>query len=143
MLTAKDVMTGEVLSVKKDTLVREAIELMLIHQVAGLPVVADDMSLVGIITEKDVIKLYKSPEEGLWRTVEDYMTAPAFHFEQNERFEDICECLINNDFRRVPVVSNGKLVGLVSRPDVAERILDQISSAIKVTAPKGNYRPAE
>lgn len=126
MLTAEDVMTGEVLSVKKDTPVRKAIELMLIHQVAGLPVVAEDMSLVGIITEKDVIKLYKSPAEGHWRTVEDYMTTPAVHFEQDERFEDICECLIRNDFRRVPVVSNGKLVGLVSRPDVAEHILGLI-----------------
>lgn len=132
MLIAEDVMTGEVLSVKKDTPVREAIELMLIHQVAGLPVVNENMSLVGIITEKDVIKLYKSPAEGLWRTVEDYMTTPAVHFEQDESFEDICECLIHNDFRRVPVVANGKLVGLVSRPDVAERILDLISSAMKV-----------
>jgi CBS domain-containing protein len=127
MLTAEDVMTSEVLSVKKDTPVREAIDLMLMHQVAGLPVVADDMNLVGIITEKDVIKLYKSPTEGQWRTVEDYMTTPAVHFEQDERFEDVCECLIRNDFRRVPVVSNGKLVGLVSRPDVAEHILELIS----------------
>jgi CBS domain-containing protein len=129
MLTAEDVMTGEVLSVKKDTPVREAIELMLIHQVTGLPVVAEDMTLVGIITEKDIIKLYKSPAQGQWRTVEDYMTTQAVHFERDESFEDICECLICNDFRRVPVVSNGKLVGIVSRPDVAENILDLICQA--------------
>jgi len=129
MLTAEDVMTGEVLSVKKDAPAREAIELMLIHQVAGLPVVTDDMSLVGIITEKDVIKLYKLQAEEQWLTVGDYMTTPAVHFEQNERFEDICECLIRNDFRRVPVVSNGKLVGIISRPDVAEQILDKICQA--------------
>ncbi|MHC4212342.1 MAG: CBS domain-containing protein [Planctomycetota bacterium] len=126
MMIAEDVMTSEVLSVKKDTPVREAIELMLIHQIAGLPVVNDDMRLVGIITEKDVIKLYKSPDEGQWRTVEEFMTTPAVHFEQDERFEDICECLIRNDFRRVPVLSNGKLVGIVSRPDVAEQILELI-----------------
>jgi len=129
MLTAEDVMTSEVLSVKKDTPVREAIDLMLINQIAGLPVVADDMSLLGIITEKDILKLYKSPAEGQSQTVEDYMTIPAIHFEMDERFEDICECLICNDFRRVPVVSNDKLVGLVSRPDVAVHILDLITQA--------------
>ncbi len=137
MLTAEDVMIGEVLSVKKNTPVREAIELMLIHRVAGMPVVADDMSLLGIITEKDIIKLYKTPDKGQWQTVEDYMTTPAIHFEQDESFEDICECLICNEFRRVPVVANGKLVGIVSRPDVAEHILDQISLAMKVEEAKG------
>ncbi len=131
MLTAEDVMTGEVLSVKKDTPAREAIELMLIHQVAGLPVVADDMSLVGIITEKDIIKLYKLPTEGQWLTVGDYMTSPAVHFDKDEHFEDICECLIRNDFRRVPVIANGKLVGIISRPDVAEQILDRICQAAR------------
>ena len=126
MLTAEDVMTGEVLSVKKDTPAREAIELMLIHQIAGLPVVEDDMSLVGIITEKDILKLYKLPDEEQMLSVGDYMTRPAVCFEQNERFETICECLIHSDFRRVPIVSNGKLVGIISRPDVAEHILSKI-----------------
>jgi CBS domain-containing protein len=130
MLTAKDVMTGEVLSVKKDTPVREAIELMLIHQIAGLPVITDEMKLLGIITEKDILKLYRAPAEGADRTVEDFMTAPAVYFEQDESFEGICECLIRNDFRRVPVTSNGKVVGLVSRPDVAERVLEQIRHAV-------------
>jgi CBS domain-containing protein len=129
MLTAKDVMTGEVLSVPKDTPVREAIELMLIHQVAGLPVVTDEMKLLGIITEKDVLKLYRTPAEGVEKTVEDFMTTPAVYFEEDESFEGICECLIRNDFRRVPVTSNGKVVGLVSRPDVAEHILERIRRA--------------
>ena len=127
MLTAEDIMTGEVLSVKKDTPAREAIELMLIHQIAGLPVVEDDMTLVGIITEKDIIKLYKLADGEQMLTVGDYMTRPAVCFEQDEQFEAICECLIHSDFRRVPIVSNGKLVGIISRPDVAEHILGNIS----------------
>jgi CBS domain-containing protein len=129
MLTAKDVMTGEVLSIHKDTPVREAIELMLIHQVAGLPVVAADMSLLGIITEKDILKLYDAPAEEADRPVEEFMTAPAVFFEQDETFDEICRCLIRNDFRRVPVTLDRKVVGLVSRPDVAERILERIIQA--------------
>jgi CBS domain-containing protein len=123
MLTAKHIMTIDVFSVSKDTLLCEAIEVMLSNKISGLPVVEDDMTLLGIITEKDVLKLYEDPAKALNSTVEDFMTTPAVFFDENETFEDICYCLIKHDFRRVPVTADGKVVGIVSRPDVADRIL--------------------
>jgi CBS domain-containing protein len=124
MVTAKDIMTTDIITVKKDIPVYEAIEQMLENQVAGIPVVADDMSLLGIITEKDILKLYKVPAEGLVKTVEDFMTSPAVQFEQDENLQELCLCLIENDFRRVPVTADGKVIGVISRPDVARHILE-------------------
>jgi CBS domain-containing protein len=56
--------------------------------------------------------------------VEDYMTQPAVHFEEDESLEEICKCLDNVTFRRVPVTKNDKLVGILSRPDIIRCILD-------------------
>jgi CBS domain-containing protein len=124
MVTAKDIMTTDLITVKKDVPVYEAIERMLEKQVAGIPVVADDMSLLGIITEKDILKLYRAPAEGLVKRVEDFMTSPAVQFEQDENLQELCLCLIENDFRRVPVTADGKVIGVISRPDVARHILE-------------------
>ncbi len=59
-----------------------------------------------------------APEEGEGKAVNDFMTQPAISFDENESLIDVCECLTNNFFRRVPVTSKGKLVGVVSRRDI-------------------------
>ncbi|MHC4285834.1 MAG: CBS domain-containing protein, partial [Planctomycetota bacterium] len=57
MLSAEEIMTGDVITVKEDTPIHEAMEIMLKEQVSGLPVVFDDMSLAGVLSEKDVVTL--------------------------------------------------------------------------------------
>ncbi len=123
MLTAKDIMTKKVITVRRDTPVRVALQLMLVHQISGVPVVEEDMTLVGIVTEKDLLRLLHGPQGTKGKTVEEFMTQPAVHFEENESLEHICECLDDVTFRRVPVTKEGKVVGIVSRPDVIRCIL--------------------
>ena len=123
MVKAKDIMTKEVISAKKETSIHEAIELLIKNEITGIPVVEDDMTLVGILTEKDLLRLYFEPEHGKNQTVNDFMTEPAIHFSEDEVLEEICNCLMDNIFRRVPVTSKGKVVGIISRPDVIEYIL--------------------
>ena len=123
MIKAKDIMTEDVISVKKDTPIYEAIDILAENQIAGLPVVEDDMTLIGILSEKDVLSLlffYGQDEEK--RTVNDFMTQPAVHFDEDENLLHVCDCLTNHDFRRVPITSKGKLVGVVSRADIIECI---------------------
>jgi len=123
MLKAKDIMTKEVISVRRDTPVRQALQLMLVHEISGLPVVKEDMTLVGIVTEKDLLQLLLGPQGTRGKTVKEFMTQPAVHFEENESLEEICKCLDDVTFRRVPVTKGGKVVGIVSRPDVIRCIL--------------------
>ena len=125
MLKAKDIMTKEVISVRRDTPVEETLELLLANEIAGTPVVEDDMTLLGIVTEKDLLRILNEQNGGKERTVEEYMTQPAVHFEEYESLDDICKCLLEVTFRRVPVTKNGKVVGIVSRPDVLRCILEQ------------------
>ena len=124
MLKAKDIMTSEVVSVRRDMPVEEALELLLGNEIAGIPVVEEDMTLVGIVTEKDLLGLFYGPEDVKEKTVEDFMTQPAVYFDENESLYEICKCLLKVAFRRVPVTKEGKVVGIVSRPDVLKCILE-------------------
>lgn len=123
MLKAKDIMTENVFSVKKDTPIYEALKLLVKYNITGIPVVRDDMILVGVLSEKDVLRLFYAHEDEEEGTVNDFMTQPAVHFDKDESLLDICDCLTNNYFRRVPVTSEGKLVGIISRKDVINYIL--------------------
>ncbi len=122
MLKAKDIMTEDVVSVKKDTPIYEAVDILAENQIAGIPVVEDDMTLIGILSEKDVLSLLFFYGQDEKRTVNDFMTQPAVCFDEDESLINVCDCLTHHDFRRVPITSNGKLVGVVSRADIIECI---------------------
>ena len=123
MLQAKDIMNKKVICIKKEALVIEAIRVMSKNNITGIPVAEDDMTLVGIISEQDVLRLFHTYEEEKDRTVNDFMTQPAIHFEEDESLLDVCYCLRDNAIRRVPVTSNGKVTGIISRSDILKCIL--------------------
>ncbi|MHC4316463.1 MAG: CBS domain-containing protein [Planctomycetota bacterium] len=122
MLNAKDIMTKRVITVKTDTPIYDALKLLASHAISGLPVVDDDMTLVGIVSEKDVLSLfYNNDDDDI--TVNDFMTQPPIFFDENESILDVCDFLRKNIFRRVPITSEGKLVGIISIRDVIEYII--------------------
>ena len=123
MLEAKDIMTRNVVCIKKNTPVVDAIRLMSKKNITGIPVIEDDMTLVGILSEQDVLRLFHTYEDEKDRTVNDFMTQPAVHFEKEERLLDVCYCLRDNPIRRVPITSNGKVVGVISRSDILKCII--------------------
>ena len=133
MLKAGDLMTKNVVSVKKDTPIYEALELLRNNSITGMPVIEDDMTLVGIVTEKDVLKLFYTEGEDQDKTVDYFMTQPAVSFGVDETLESVCDFLMVKYFRRVPVVSTeGKLVGIISRPDIIDFIIEQRRQKVKV-----------
>ena len=119
---AKSIMTTNVASVKRQTPIYEAIRILVEKNITGLPVVNDDMTLAGIISEKDVLRLLYDIEDKPGK-VEDFMTKGIVSFNQEDSLIDITECLIKNNFRRVTITSEGKLVGIISRKDIIKFIL--------------------
>jgi len=122
MFKAKTIMSKGVVYVKRDTEVYEAIRTLEENNVTGLPVVNDDMTIAGIITEKDVLHLLYDTENKCTK-VGDFMTKGVVSFNEDDSLIDITECLIENSFRRVPITSGGKLVGIISRKDIISYIL--------------------
>lgn len=125
MLKAKDVMTKKVICIRRNTPIFEAIKLMANNNITGIPVVEDDSTLVGMLSEQDVLRLFHTYDDEKDRTVNDFMTQPAIHFEENELLLDVCYCLRDNSIRRVPVTLNGKVTGVISRSDILKCILKQ------------------
>jgi CBS domain-containing protein len=123
MLRARDIMSKNVISVQRDLPILEAVKLLVENNISGLPVVEDDMTLAGILSEKDVVELFYDSEQVENKTVEDYMTYPAVHFEDNNALLNICDFLVKNIFRRIPVTSDGKLVGIISIQDILNTVL--------------------
>lgn len=119
---ASDIMKCGLLTVTRQTPIYEAMGILATMNVTGLPVVDDNMNLVGIISEKDMLRLLKDPHAKTGKT-EDFMTEDVVSFNYNDSLFDICDCLINNHFRRVPILNHGRVVGIVSRADVIVYIL--------------------
>ena len=123
MLKAKDVMTENAISVKEETPIFEAVALMVKHDISGMPVVENNMTLVGVLSEKDVITLFYNNADDEKKTVGDFMTQPPIYFDAEDALKDVCDFLVKNIFRRVPIISKGKVVGIISVRDVLESVL--------------------
>ncbi|MHC4478547.1 MAG: CBS domain-containing protein [Planctomycetota bacterium] len=121
----KDIMTTHLITVKRDTPILDAMELLAAYNVSGLPVIDDENNLIGVLSEKDVIALINAQSDTEQQTVADFMTQPALCFEVDESLNDVCDFLKKNVFRRVPITSKGKLAGIISIRDVVEFILRQ------------------
>ncbi len=116
MVTAKEIMSESILTINKDMTPNEVIKTLVMDRVTGLPVVDDEMRLLGVVTEKDILKMLYHKEKS--KTVQDLMTRDVVTFDQEEDLINIFKCLVDNSFRRVPVMSKGRLVGIISRRDI-------------------------
>ena len=117
MICAKDVMSKGILTVKKNTGIKDAIRLLVENNITGLPVVSDDMQLLGMVSEKDILRaLYDRNIKS--RSVADLMTTEVVCFDENDDLVKVFESLMESNFRRVPILSEGELVGIVSRRDI-------------------------
>ena len=119
--SASQVMSRDLVVVHEDDPALDAAQLMVKRKVSGLPVVGDDMVLVGIITERDVLKLLIEVDPD--KRVRDYMTTGVKSFDASKSVIDISAHLFFNDIKRVPIVKDSKLVGVISRRDIIQEIL--------------------
>jgi CBS domain-containing protein len=88
-----------------------------------MPVVDNELNLVGVLSEKDVLKVLYATEDSVEQTVSDYMNVGAVSLDVNDTLIDLCDCLTENIFRRVFITDEGRLAGVVSRSDVINAIL--------------------
>ena len=129
MVKASAIMRTDVITVARDEDICEAIRIMVLNNVTGLPVVNDDGLMAGILTEKDVLKLLHG---GLDKggAVEQFMTTDVVSFAPDDNLTDIADCFMRSRFRRVPIVSQGRLVGILSRKDII-RYISSLKQTVK------------
>jgi CBS-domain-containing membrane protein len=111
----KDIMTTHVVTVGADASYREMATMLRAHRVSGLPVVDAEGTVVGVVSETDL--LTKRAAAG--RTAADLMTRPAVTTSPDELVSRVARLMSRRKLRRVPVVdARGHVVGIVCRSDV-------------------------
>ncbi len=139
-MRARDVMTREIVSVRPDASILECAKLMVGHRISGLPVVDEAGTLVGIVTEHDLLRHEKlgtawarpewlefliSPErlsldyaQSQSRTVAEVMTTGPLTIAQDAPVENAVRLMHDRRIKRLPVMDSGKLVGIIARADL-------------------------
>ena len=116
MLSANDVMKHPI-TVTPNTTIEEAVELLLNNNISGLPVTDLQDQLVGIISEFALLTVtYDLKSCG--EPVSQHMTADVVTVAPDTSLTEIADIFILHRLRRLPVVENSRLVGIISRRDL-------------------------
>ena len=98
--------------------VREVATYMLLGGFSGLPILDEDGSVMGIVTELDIIRILRAGEAVDTTHVSKIMTRDVISVEPSTPVDQIMRVLDASHIQRVPVLENGRIVGVVSRPDI-------------------------
>src|SRR5436190_10746447 len=117
-MIARDIMTRKVYTIRPEASAQAAAQLLDQHRISGLPVVEEGNDIIGIVTEADIIS--KVDKEGL--RVSDIMSIEVTSVNEETPVSEIALLLTERKIKRVPVVQDGKLVGIVSRADIVHAV---------------------
>lgn len=116
------VRSGDMITFRPDQAIQEVIDIMIDKRISGAPVLDGQRRLVGIISEKDCLRVmvdqayHNLPMSN--RTVSDYMTAKVKTLSPDSDVVEAANEFLNTAIRRLPIIENGVLLGQVSRRDI-------------------------
>lgn len=122
MLTAEQIMTTGVVTISEDSTIQDAINLLVERRISGLPVVDRNGMLAGIITEYALLAM--AYDKDVQREpISKHMTREVITVDAHATVNQIADLFVLHRVRRLPVVSDGRLVGLLARHDVLRALL--------------------
>ena len=143
-MRAHQIMTKPVITVSPDATIVEAANIMLQRHVSGLPVVDSGGKLIGIVSEGDFIRrseIGTQRKRGRWlrfilgpgtsasdfvqehgRRVSEVMTKDPLTITEDTALDEIVNLMERNNVKRLPVIRNGELVGIVSRANLLQAV---------------------
>jgi CBS-domain-containing membrane protein len=117
MGVAKSIMTRDVVSTRPECRIEEVTRLLYFHNISGLPVTDEDHRVLGMVSEADILGRKTGQD-----TVADIMSSPAVTISEDTPLAEIATLLTERKIKRLPVISGGRLVGIVSRADVVRAL---------------------
>lgn len=123
----RDYMTRKVFSLDPDMEISAATNFLVKNDISGAPVLDKHGRLVGILTERDCIKvvMHAGYHDTLYGLVREYMSTNPESVSPEQSIVTLAEKFIDGKFRRYPVLDNGRLVGVISRRDVLRVLVDK------------------
>ncbi len=117
-MNASDVMNTPIVAASKQASAREIALYMLLGGFSGVPILETDGKLVGIVTELDLLHALRTDKQLENTLAEEIMTRDVVTVDVSTPVADIMEILESERILRVPVMEDGAMVGIVSRPDL-------------------------
>lgn len=121
---AKDIMNKIVTAAKKRTIGRDLAVKLLSGMYSGLPVVDDAGKVVGVVSEFDLLKALRDGKTLEQVTAEGIMSKNPICVSEDTPIEEVINLMTTHNIIRVPVVRNGNLVGVISRCDILNSIVE-------------------
>lgn len=132
-MKVQEVMTKSVATISPDATIKDAAQIMQQHNVGSIPVV-DKTGLVGILTDRDiVVRNIAQGKESFSAPVKNIMTKQVMTATPEEDVQSISQKMSTQQIRRVPVVENQKLVGMVSLGDIATTGMTNVEASEALT----------
>lgn len=148
-MLARDVMETNVITLKKEATIKEIAELMIKHSISGFPVVNEHNTVLGVVSELDLMRKEIRPNEpNVWtvciwglnnsdklleyqdavrkymaNTAGDIMTSPAITVDETDDLETVGKLMFDNTIKRVFVTRKGTLCGVISRSAFVKLLL--------------------
>jgi CBS domain-containing protein len=137
-----EIMTREVITVSPETPLKEVARLLVTNRISGVPVCGPSGEVLGVVSEADILRKEEGVSPDLsrplaWlarsldgeldkvraRTAGEAMTAPALTVRPTQDVSEAARAMVDHVINRVPVVSDDRLVGIVSRADVVRAFI--------------------
>lgn len=118
---------SDVLTIAPDKKLLEAIALLTKHRIGALVVTGSSREVVGIISERDIVRLLSNADNNRFEnTVASAMTKEVKTCKPEDTIQRVMQVMTAGRFRHMPVVENGKLVGVISIGDVVKLRLEEM-----------------
>ncbi len=162
MMTVRDVMTRSVVSVHSGTPLKDVALLLIDHRISGVPVVDGDGAVLGVVSEADMLMKVQGADAvrhrplarflgesretraqlaKLWAvTAAEAMTAPAVTITSGRSIHEAAAIMTGGSVNRLPVVDDGRLVGIVTRADLVRAYVrsdDELARTIREDVLRG------
>lgn len=134
----RDVMNRNVITIQSEVSAREAAKIMSKNQIGSL-VVIDENKIMGILTETDIVKKIVSEDRDLDETkIKDIMTEKVLTIEPDKKVEDAVSMMTQNKIKRLPVVENEEVIGIITTSDiivVEPKLIEAVAGLISLKIP--------
>lgn len=133
-MLVKDVMNTDVKTIDKDSTVQEAAEIMNKFGIGSLIVIKGEDNMVGIVTERDMMsKIVAKAKDSSKTRVSEIMTKKVIMVSPNSDIEDAVHIMLDKKIKKLPVLENNKLIGIVTSVDLCSaqpKLIEQVGSLL-------------
>jgi|SRR3989344_167561 len=137
-MIVKDVMNKEVIATKPDVKVKEAVKIMNKLNIGSLVVLNDKNSIIGIMTERDILKSVEKGLDAESTEVKEVMSKDVRVISSDKDLKDAVDMMTKFKIKKLPVVDDNVLVGIITTEDimvVEPKIIDSIAALLSIKLP--------